>query len=175
MEGCAGPPGDELILRTGTDKLIEQVLAPPRNGSTSEIWWRWRLDLWGSLRTMILGLSDGDCIREIVEYIQKMLDIAIVHGGSCSDVFQVAIFRNPVRWSSSHACRNHSLLEARTDIGMCYASLWNWRFSYILMFAYVWDHVGSLKASCFVPSTSPLFKLRIQPRFKSTILEWYGV
>jgi len=24
----AGPPGDELILRTGTDKLIEQVLAP---------------------------------------------------------------------------------------------------------------------------------------------------
>lgn len=46
---------------------------------------------------MILGLSDGDCIREIVEYIQKMLDIAIVHGGSCSDVFQVAIFRNPVR------------------------------------------------------------------------------
>ena len=48
-------------------------------------------------------------------------------------------------------------------------------FPYILMFAYVWDHVGSLKASCFVPSTSPLFKLRIQPRFKSTILEWYGV
>lgn len=33
----AGPPGDELILLTGTDKLIEQILAPPSNGSTSEI------------------------------------------------------------------------------------------------------------------------------------------